>query len=123
LEKQATHLSDTILRSGKFRKERGPSFFEALLRIPLIGPLITRSALESTIMRTGEAKPVAPTFTGFVKTSMDGLILFQACLSGKLDFIAQRPGGKDRGDLIRSGNVFVYEGNASGIKRWSDGVA
>jgi hypothetical protein len=123
LEKQATHLSDTILRSGKFRRERELSIFEALLRILLIGPLITKSTLGSTIMRIGEAKPVAPTFTGFVKTSMDGLILFQACLSGKLDFIAQRPGDKDRGDLIRSGNVFVYERDASGIKRWSDGVA
>jgi hypothetical protein len=74
-------------------------------------------------MMTGEAKSVAPTFTGFVKTSMDGLILFQACLSGKLHFIPQRPGDKDCGDLIRSGNVFLYEGNASGIKRWTDGVA
>jgi hypothetical protein len=74
-------------------------------------------------MMTGEAKSVAPTFTGFVKTSMDGLILFQACLSGKLHFVPRRPRDKDRGDLIRSGKVFVYEGNASGIKRWTDGVA
>jgi hypothetical protein len=123
LKKQATHLSDTILRFGEFRRKRELSFFEASLRIPLIGPSIIRSTLELTIMRIGEAKPMAPTFTGFVKTSMDGLILFQACLSGKLDFIAQRPGDKDRGDLIRSGNVFVYERDASGIKRWSDGVA
>jgi hypothetical protein len=89
----------------------------------LVRPSITRSTLKSPIMMTGEGKSVAPTFTGSVKTSMDGLILFQACLSGKLHFIPQRPGDKDRGDLIGSGNVFVYEGNASGIKRWTDGVA
>jgi hypothetical protein len=54
---------------------------------------------------------------------MDGLILFQACLSGKLHSIPQHPGDKGRSDVIRSGNVFVYEENASGIKRWTDGVA
>jgi hypothetical protein len=74
-------------------------------------------------MRIGEAKPVKPSFTGFVRTIMDGLILSQACLNGKLDFVAQRPGDKDRADLIRSGNVFVYERNASGIKRWTDVIA
>jgi hypothetical protein len=30
--------------------------------------------------------------------------LFQACLSGKLHSIPQRPGDKDRSDLIRSGS-------------------
>jgi hypothetical protein len=74
-------------------------------------------------MRTSDSKLVAPTFTGFVKTSMDGLILFQVCLSGKLHSISQRPKDKDRSDFIESGNVFVYEENASGIKRWTDGVA
>jgi hypothetical protein len=74
-------------------------------------------------MRTGDSKLVAPTFTGIVKTSMDGLILFQACLGGKLHSIPQRPGDKDRSDLVRSGNVFIYEGNASDIKRWTNGVA
>jgi hypothetical protein len=33
-------------------------------------------------MSASGANPVVPTFTGFVQNSMDGLILFEACLSG-----------------------------------------
>lgn len=64
-----------------------------------------------------------PTFTGFVQNSMDGLILFEACLSGKLNHVPRRPHDRERSQLIKSGNIFIYEENASGIKRWTDGVA
>lgn len=64
-----------------------------------------------------------PTFHGFVQNSMDGLILFEACLSGKLHHVPRRPHDRERSSLIKSGNIFIYEENASGIKRWTDGVA
>lgn len=64
-----------------------------------------------------------PTFQGFVQNSMDGLILFEACLSGKLHHVPRRPHDRERNQLIKSGNIFIYEENASGIKRWTDGVA
>jgi hypothetical protein len=66
---------------------------------------------------------VKPTFTGFVQNSMDGLILFEACLSGKLDCVPRRPHDRERSQLVKSGNIFIYEENKSGIKRWTDGVA
>ena len=34
----------------------------------------------------------------------------------------RRPHDRERNSLIRSGCVFIYEENASGIKRWTDGV-
>lgn len=54
---------------------------------------------------------------------MDALILFEATLSGSLAHIPRRPHDRERGQLIRSGNVFIYEEHSSGIKRWTDGVA
>lgn len=67
--------------------------------------------------------PLQPTWHGFVQDSMDGLMLFGACLSGKLRSVPARLCDKERASLINSGNVFIYEENASGIKRWTDGVA
>lgn len=74
-------------------------------------------------MTTGGAGPLVPTFHGFVHNSMDGLILFEACLSGKLHHVPRRPHDRERTSLIKSGSIFIYEENASGIKRWTDGVA
>lgn len=64
-----------------------------------------------------------PTFHGFVHNTMDGLVLFEACLSGKLPYVPRRPHDMERASLIKSGSFFIYEENASGIKRWSDRVA
>lgn len=63
-----------------------------------------------------------PTFTGHVATTTDALILFEACLQGHLSHVPRRPHDRERSALIRSGSVFIYEENASGIKRWTDGV-
>jgi hypothetical protein len=52
----------------------------------------------------------------------DALILFEACLSGQLGFVGRRPHEHERESLICSGNVFIYEENKSGIKRWTDGL-
>ncbi|EGP84889.1 uncharacterized protein MYCGRDRAFT_46572, partial [Zymoseptoria tritici IPO323] len=72
---------------------------------------------------SGGAGPLVPTFHGFVHNSMDGLVLFEACLSGKLHHVPRRPHDRERSSLIKSGSIFIYEENASGIKRWTDGVA
>ncbi|KAI1826163.1 Gti1/Pac2 family-domain-containing protein [Xylaria intraflava] len=66
--------------------------------------------------------PLAPTFRGYISTTMDALILFEACLTGQLTHIARRPQDRERAQLIRSGNIFIYEEHSSGIKRWTDGV-
>ena len=63
-----------------------------------------------------------PTWYGHVTTARDALVLFEACLNGVLHHVPRRPHDRERSQLIRSGSVFVYEENASGIKRWTDGV-
>ncbi|KAI1078489.1 Gti1/Pac2 family-domain-containing protein [Whalleya microplaca] len=66
--------------------------------------------------------PLHPTFTGYIACTMDALILFEACLVGRLSHVPRRPHDRERGNLITSGNVFIYEEHSSGIKRWTDGV-
>ncbi|KZF21290.1 hypothetical protein L228DRAFT_203400, partial [Xylona heveae TC161] len=63
-----------------------------------------------------------PTYQGYVATTQDALVLFEACLNGTLHHVPRRPHDRERSSLIRSGCVFIYEENASGIKRWTDGV-
>lgn len=65
---------------------------------------------------------LTPTWTGHVTTTRDALVLFEACLNGTLHHVPRRPHDRERGSLIKSGSVFIYEENASGIKRWTDGV-
>ncbi|KAI1129585.1 Gti1/Pac2 family-domain-containing protein [Nemania abortiva] len=66
--------------------------------------------------------PLSPTFQGFISSTMDALVLFEACLTGRLTHVARRPHDRERAQLIKSGNVFIYEEHSSGIKRWTDGV-
>jgi hypothetical protein len=63
------------------------------------------------------------TFHGHIATTIDAAILFEACLIGRLSHVPRRPHDRERQDLIASGNVFIYEEHASGIKRWTDGVS
>ncbi|KAL6921447.1 hypothetical protein FSHL1_005416 [Fusarium sambucinum] len=62
------------------------------------------------------------TYNGFIKTTHDALLIFEACLCGHLQHVPRRPHDRERQELITSGSVFVYEEKSSGIKRWTDGV-
>uniref|UniRef100_A0A060TEK1 ARAD1D08360p n=1 Tax=Blastobotrys adeninivorans TaxID=409370 RepID=A0A060TEK1_BLAAD len=64
-----------------------------------------------------------PTFVGYVSTTRDALILFQAAISGTKAQVSRRPHDRERVDLIRSGNIFIFNEETSGVKRWTDGVA
>ncbi|KAF7859686.1 hypothetical protein EAF04_008765 [Stromatinia cepivora] len=68
------------------------------------------------------ASQLVPTFIGYIATTQDALLLFEACLGGSLPHFTRRPYDRERAGLIKSGNVFIYEGHSSGIKRWTDGV-
>jgi hypothetical protein len=69
------------------------------------------------------APPLHPNCTGmWVRTPLDGLRLIEACMEGSIiRHVSRRPREDERSSLINSGSVFIYEENASGIKRWTDG--
>jgi hypothetical protein len=65
---------------------------------------------------------LAATFDGYIGTTYDALIVFEACLSGRLSRALRRPKEDERQELIQSGKVFIYK-QESGITRWTDGVS
>lgn len=62
-------------------------------------------------------------YYGFVECNIDALILIEACLQGKINHVARRPYEHERRGLIRSGQIFIYEEHACGIRRWTDGLS
>ncbi|KAJ2726929.1 Gluconate transport-inducing protein [Coemansia sp. Benny D115] len=61
-----------------------------------------------------------PTYTGYVGTSEDAILLFEACQQGLLHYRSQRMIERERKD-IKSGSVYVWSETDTGIKRWTDG--
>lgn len=72
-------------------------------------------------MLSAQGSPVGLSYNGYVATTYDALILFEACLSGYLNRVPRRPYDRERENLIRSGAIFIYNEECSGIKRWTDG--
>ncbi|SAM09382.1 hypothetical protein [Absidia glauca] len=65
--------------------------------------------------------PVIETFFGYVETTKDSLILLEACRKGHLPRVGRRLQEQER-HLVKSGAVFCFDENESGIKRWTDGL-
>ncbi|CAO3658334.1 hypothetical protein G6F70_002652 [Rhizopus microsporus] len=60
------------------------------------------------------------TFTGYIKTPQDALIIFEACRKGLLQRVKRRLTSKERTE-IRSGSVFAWDEREAGMRRWTDG--
>lgn len=56
-----------------------------------------------------------PTFHGFVETTMDTLLLFEACRQGILPKVTRRLQDRERKDLVVSGTVFIFDERESGM--------
>jgi hypothetical protein len=65
---------------------------------------------------------VLPTYYGYIESEYDALLLFESCLSGVLKPIINRPDKARLGNLAQSGNIFIFDEDFSGIKRWTDAV-
>jgi hypothetical protein len=64
---------------------------------------------------------VKPSWVGWLRTNEDSLILAEALLQGRILHVPRRIQDRERLELIKSGHVYIYEENGSGIKRWTDG--
>src|SRR5271168_3305873 len=65
-----------------------------------------------------------PTFSGYVGTSNDALLIFEAARGNQiLQKVSRRPHDRECERLIKSGNIFVFDEASSGIRRWVDGIA
>ncbi|KAI8058035.1 gluconate transport inducer 1/Pac2, partial [Syncephalis plumigaleata] len=60
------------------------------------------------------------TYNGYMETALDALLLLEGCRVGVLKFVTKRLDEVERTN-IRSGQIFVWDEEASGIQRWTDG--
>ncbi|KAJ3022856.1 hypothetical protein HKX48_005057 [Thoreauomyces humboldtii] len=74
-------------------------------------------SVRSTTAATGTG---GPTYHGYIASTQDCLLLFEATRVGVLRRIQRRLSEQERETWIRSGSVFVWEEDESGIKRWTD---
>ncbi|EED12497.1 camp independent regulatory protein [Talaromyces stipitatus ATCC 10500] len=56
----------------------------------------------------GGTAVLEPTYHGYVATTQDALILFEACLTGVLPHVPRRPHDRERNHLVRSGNGVTW---------------
>ncbi|KAJ7650869.1 Gti1/Pac2 family-domain-containing protein [Roridomyces roridus] len=63
-----------------------------------------------------------PPFYGSVETTMNALRLIHAARQGVIPRITRRLNDSERRTMIKSGAVFVFSVEESGIKRWTDGL-
>ncbi|KAJ7850731.1 Gti1/Pac2 family-domain-containing protein, partial [Mycena leptocephala] len=63
-----------------------------------------------------------PTLYFIVETTMDALRIIEAARQGVILRIIRRLNDAERRTMIKSGAVFVFSVEESGIKRWTDGL-
>ncbi|KAI8454265.1 Gti1/Pac2 family-domain-containing protein [Phakopsora pachyrhizi] len=61
-----------------------------------------------------------PAYHGFIQSTEDALLVFQACYEGACPKVTRRLHERERRS-ISSGSVYVFEEREAGIKRWTDG--
>lgn len=69
------------------------------------------------------SQSISPTYFGYVNSTKDALLVIQATLNSQLLAVPRRPHDKERSCMIKSGSIFVFIEERSGIKRWTDGIA
>ncbi|KAJ2702120.1 Gluconate transport-inducing protein [Coemansia sp. IMI 203386] len=62
----------------------------------------------------------APTYTGYIDSTEDALLVFEACRLGILQRRSRRLVESER-KHVQSGSVFVWDETEAGIRRWTDG--
>ncbi|KAJ1886880.1 Gluconate transport-inducing protein, partial [Kickxella alabastrina] len=63
---------------------------------------------------------MAETYHGFIDTAHDALLIFEACNNGFLSRVQRRFSDRERQN-IRSGAVYVWDEEETGMRRWTDG--
>jgi hypothetical protein len=73
--------------------------------------------------RPSQAAADVQHFIGYVETTTDALRLIMAARQGIIPRITRRLNDSERRSMIRSGAVFVFCVEESGIRRWTEGLS
>ena len=87
--------------------------------------ILSRSSMmdPSAGRRPSQASSEVQHFIGYVETTTDALRLIMAARQGIIPRITRRLNDSERRSMIRSGAVFVFCVEESGIKRWTEGLS
>ena len=61
------------------------------------------------------------TFTGYIASEDDAHLLMDMARAGQLPRVTRRMDALEKQQLVKSGSVFVYNREESGMERWTDG--
>lgn len=73
------------------------------------------------VQATSSRPAHSPPFTGFIETTYDALLVFEAGRRGLIPRVTRRLTEEER-SMVKSGAVFIFDESESGIKRWTDGL-
>ena len=105
----------------RFRVRSHPYITEHQHRSQSVPPLPPFRMSTST-SHPSTSSPDIP-FHGFVETTADALRLIQAARQGVIPRITRRLNEEERATIVRSGAVFVFSVEESGIRRWTEGLS
>lgn len=87
------------------------------------GPAQSFLFLQSRVAVSHNTRSIEPTYHGYLATYSDVLLILEATRNNKiLRKVVRRPRLQELDRLIKSGNIFVFDKESSGIRRWIDGV-
>ncbi|TPX48671.1 hypothetical protein SeMB42_g02900 [Synchytrium endobioticum] len=85
-------------------------------------PTATALVASENVIATRDTMSPCITYNGYVASTADALLLFEAVRLGRLNRVKGRLSELERRTYIRSGSVFVWSEDEAGMKRWTDGV-
>ena len=88
------------------------------LTLPHLAPQPLHCPTTSSLL-TMTSNPDVPPFMGYVETTVNALRLIHAARQGVIPRITRRLNDSERRSMIKSGAVFVFSVEESGIKRWT----
>ncbi|KAK4223703.1 Gti1/Pac2 family-domain-containing protein [Podospora fimiseda] len=62
-----------------------------------------------------------PSAIGIIKDTFGAAKVIELVYRGEIQHLSRRPSDAERERVIKSGTIFVYESEATGIHRWTDG--
>lgn len=83
-------------------------------------PAASRSSLDGGVLSpSSSSAAVSPSFIGNVETTLDALRLVRAAQQGVIPRIARPLKKSERETMVKSGAVFIFCVQESGIRRWN----
>lgn len=111
-------LPEKVTRASAWRVECLVEGYNILENRPIY--FILALTCTMSLSSRNSAYPNAELFSGIVQTTMDALRLVEAAREGRIPRIIRRLNSSERQNMIKSGAVFVFSVEESGIKRWTD---